>query len=266
MGRLADARRRARAGKGGAPGTEVRAPAAPELPGGASEDRPATTRAAVPTAVPEPPRPRIVLPPSGLAEDILADPSLRHAVAEPAAAPTPATEAPLDRITFFALPSAEEQAPPPEPAEHLATFHVGREEYGVEVRRVQEIIRVPPITQVPRAPERLRGVVNLRGRVIPVFDLKRTLGLGEVELQRASRIVVVRLRDRLLGLLVDSASQVLRVPLSAIAPAPDEAGAADVAGVRGVARLKERLIILLDLEKALATELGMDARARERQA
>ena len=208
--------------------------------------------------------PRLVLPPSGLAEDILGDPKLEAAVTE-AAPVSRSAEAPVDRITFFALPSAEDQLAPPDPAEHLATFHLGREEYGVDVRRVQEIIRVPPITRVPRAPERLRGVVNLRGRVIPVFDLKRRLGLGEVEVQRASRIVVVRLRDRLLGLLVDAASQVLQVPLSAITAAPEEGGAPEVAGVRGVARLPERLIILLDLEKALASELAMDARAREQQ-
>lgn len=259
MGRLADARRRARSSKARAPEAAAPAPAPAGPPAHLGGER----AMAVPAPPAEAPRPRIVLPPSGLAEDILADPGL-SAVA-PEAAPAP-VEAPMDRITFFALPSAEEQAPPPAPAEHLATFHLGREEYGVEVRLVQEIIRVPSITQVPRAPERLRGVVNLRGRVIPVFDLKRTLGLGEVELARASRIVVVRLRDRLLGLLVDAASQVLRVPLSAIAPAPEEAGTPEVAGVRGVARLPDRLIILLDLHKALATELRMDARAREARA
>src|SRR6185369_655577 len=104
-----------------------------------------------------------------------------------------------------------------EATEHLATFFLAGEEYGVDVRLVQEIIRVTEITQVPRAPEFIKGVINLRGRIIPVVDLKKKLGLGEVDLaRRAARIVVVKLRDRLIGLLVDGASQVLKVPIASI--------------------------------------------------
>ena len=159
--------------------------------------------------------PRLELPSSGLAADILARDEARRV--EPAFAPAPAApardHAAAQSLSFFAVPVQEQRAAA-EAMEHLATFSLDREEYGVEVRLVQEIRRVSEITVVPRAPEFVRGVINLRGRILPVVDLKKKLGLGEVAIGKASRIVVVRLRDRLLGLLVDGASQVLKVPVS----------------------------------------------------
>jgi purine-binding chemotaxis protein CheW len=206
---------------------------------------------------------RLSLPSSGLASDIL---SLAGAASVPAleatrsvpAAPAPGTAEPAaarsHNISFFAAPIREERKAA-EATEHLATFFLGREEYGVDVRLVQEIIRVSEITQVPRAPDFIKGVINLRGRIIPVVDLKRKLGLGEVEVGRASRIVVVKIKERLIGLLVDGASQVLKVPISTIEAAPDEVVEIDAAAVRGVAKLPERLIILMDLMKTLSLEL-----------
>jgi purine-binding chemotaxis protein CheW len=99
-------------------------------------------------------------------------------------------------------------------------------------------------------------VINLRGRIIPVVDLKRKLNLGEVdEAARQSRIVVVKVRDRLVGLLVDGASQVLKVPVASVEPPPEEVVEIDANFVRGVAKLERRLIILMDLPKVLALEL-----------
>jgi purine-binding chemotaxis protein CheW len=98
-------------------------------------------------------------------------------------------------------------------------------------------------------------VINLRGRIIPVVDLKCKLGLPAFTQQRASRIVVVKVRERLIGLLVDGASQVLKVPLAAIEAAPDEVVQIDQNFIRGVAKLEGRLIILVDLAKVLQTEL-----------
>jgi purine-binding chemotaxis protein CheW len=203
----------------------------------------------------------ISLPSSGLAADILA---LAGAAAVPAAEPSrgplpvpaPAAE-PAPRahnISFFSAPVREERKAV-EATEHLATFFLGREEYGVDVRLVQEIIRVSEITQVPRAPEFIKGVINLRGRIIPVVDLKRKLGLGDVDVARQSRIVVVKIKERLIGLLVDGASQVLKVPVSTIEAAPDEVTEIDTTAIRGVAKLPGRLIILMDLNKTLALEL-----------
>ena len=208
----------------------------------------------------------ITLPSSGLAADILA---LAGAAAVPAAvtarapltvpdAAEPEATPRAHNISFFAAPVREERKAA-EATEHLATFVLGREEYGVDVRLVQEIIRVTEITQVPRAPEFIKGVINLRGRIIPVVDLKRKLGLGEVEVARQSRIVVVKIKERLIGLLVDGASQVLKVPVSTIEAAPDEVTEIDAAAIRGVAKLTGRLIILMDLNKTLALELREEA-------
>jgi purine-binding chemotaxis protein CheW len=213
---------------------------------------------------PEDPRPvsapaaRIALPASGLAADILAMADAAAVSPEAPAGPVVPEPAPAaarsHNISFFAAPVREERKAA-EATEHLATFLLDREEYGVDVRLVQEIIRVTEITPVPRAPQSIKGVINLRGRVIPVGDLKRKLGLGSVAPDRRARIVVVKLRERLVGLLVDAASQVLKVPVSTIEPAPEAVVEIDADFIRGVAKLPDRLIILMDLHKVLAVEL-----------
>ena len=209
---------------------------------------------------------RIVLPSSGLAADVLAQPETDAVAPEP---PNEAGEATVEEapdvvsdpglggaqsLSFFAAPAREEREAA-EATEHLATFVLDREEYGVDVKQVQEIRRVGEITAVPRAPEFVRGVINLRGRILPVLDLKRKLGLGDVALERTARIVVVRTADRMLGLLVDGASQVLKVPVSRIEPPPEEVVERGGNYIRAVAKLDDRLIILIDLGKVLAHEL-----------
>jgi len=207
---------------------------------------------------------RIQLPSSGTAEEILGRASAKEIVPAviPAAEPgTPAVEAQISggqAISFFTS-AAQREEKVVEASEHLATFYLDNEEYGVDVKLVQEIIRIPDVTQVPRAPEFIRGVINLRGRIIPVVDLKRKLGLGRFEPSRQARIVVVRLRDRLVGILVDAASQVLKIPVAAIEAAPEETIEIDASAVRGVAKLSDRLIILLELAKVLAIELRESA-------
>jgi purine-binding chemotaxis protein CheW len=254
MGRMADARKRARRR-----GTGQARSARPERPPDAPrEDEEATAKGTG----------RIELPSSGLAADVLAQPEAAAIGPEPDAGGAeggtgaPSRDAPAlpevggaQSLSFFAAP-AQEQRAAAEDTEHLATFVLDREEYGVDVRQVQEIRRVGEITAVPRAPEFVRGVINLRGKILPVLDLKRKLGLGEVALERAARIVVVRTQGRMLGLLVDGASQVLKVPVSRVEPPPDEVVERGGHYIRAVAKLDERLIILIDLERALAQELG----------
>lgn len=236
MGRMTDARKRAKSRK------------EPEAP----------VPVAAPT--PAPATGRIALPASGLAADILAMADAATVSHEMPAVIAPATPEPASaaarahNISFFASPVREERKAA-EATEHLATFFLSREEYGVDVRLVQEIIRVSEITPVPRAPESIKGVINLRGRIIPVVDLKRKLGLGDVAPDRRARIVVVKLRERLVGLLVDAASQVLKVPVSTIDPAPEAVLEIDADFIRGVAKLPDRLIILMDLQKILSLEL-----------
>ena len=208
---------------------------------------------------------RLSLPSSGLAADILAladpmDPGpapVTRASEEQALTPasSPAAAPRAHNISFFAAPMREERQAV-EASEHLVTMFLSDEEYGIDVRLVQTIIRVSEITPVPRAPGFIKGVINLRGRIIPVVDLKRKLNLGEVDTAaRGSRIAVVKVRERLIGLLVDGASQVLRVPLTRIEAAPEEVVEIDANYIRGVAKLEERLIILMDLPKILALEL-----------
>lgn len=250
MGRMTDARKRA---KGKATGTGTGTGKADDARWVAREEALVFPEDPVPAA----PKARIALPPSGLAADILA---MADAAAVSPADPSPATPEPshaaarAHNISFFASPVREERKAA-EATEHLATFFLSREEYGVDVRLVQEIIRVSEITPVPRAPESIKGVINLRGRIIPVVDLKKKLGLGDVDPGRRARIVVVKLRDRLVGLLVDAASQVLKVPVSSIDPAPDAVVEIDADYIRGVAKLPDRLIILMDLQKILSLEL-----------
>lgn len=212
---------------------------------------------------------KLSLPSSGLASEILgrADAAFveadeeRSSTALVPAEPEPLSQAPVadaasrvHNISFFAAPAREEKKAA-EATEHLVTFFLTGEEYGVDVRMVQEIIRVTEVTQVPRAPEFIKGVINLRGRIIPVIDLKKKLGLGEVAIERQTRVVVIRVRDRLIGLLVDGASQVLKVPVSTIEAAPEEVIEIDANYIRGVAKLDKRLIILMDLQKILGMEL-----------
>jgi len=263
MGRMADARKRSRRpGKAGRPSPEP--PAPPDAPTTANEPAGGEAEAAPTNGAP------IVLPSSGLAADVLGKPEAAAIASEPSPAPAaaaePAPEVPATEpsapapargaqsLSFFAAP-AQEQRAATEDTEHLATFVLDKEEYGVDVRQVQEIRRVGEITAVPRAPEFVRGVINLRGRILPVLDLKRKLNLGEVGVDRAARIVVVRTQGRMLGLLVDGASQVLKVPVSRVEPPPEEVVERGGDYIRAVAKLDDRLIILIDLERILAQEL-----------
>lgn len=277
MGRMADARKRARQkGKPDAAAPEPAAAAPPPPSAPIAQDAVFSDDTVFPVDELDAPAPqaaegpRVSLPASGLAEDILArlaEAELREApVSLPAsglaeeilgreAAAEPAEPGGAHSLSFFASP-AQQQRAAVEATEHLATFFLAGEEYGVEVRQVQEIRRVTEITSVPRAPEFIRGVINLRGRILPVLDLRRRLALGEVATDRAARIVVVRLKERLLGLLVDGASQVLKVKVSQIEPPPEEVLQQGGDYIRGVAKLDDRLIILVDLERLLAHELG----------
>ena len=260
MGRMADARKRARKGASpAAKGAEPRLPPDPEplADEPVFADEPVHAVPAAPAAAAS--GTGVVLPASGLAEDILAQLDAAPAVATPGVLPASGlAEEVLGReqtLSFFSAPAQAPRAAA-EATEHLATFFLAGEEYGVDVKQVQEIRRVGEITSVPRAPEIVRGVINLRGRVLPVLDLRRRLALGEVPVASSSRIVVVRLKDRLLGLLVDGASQVLKIPVSHIEPPPEEVVQKGGDYIRGVAKLADRLIILVDLERLLATELA----------
>ncbi len=134
----------------------------------------------------------------------------------------------------------------------LVTFKIGEEEFGVDILAVQEIIRLMQITMVPRAPEFIVGVINLRGKVIPVVDMRRRFGLPEVERDSHTRIVVMELGQKIVGFLVDAVSEVLRIPADTVEPAPPVVAGIGSEYLKGVGKLDDRLLILLDLDNLLA--------------
>ncbi len=135
----------------------------------------------------------------------------------------------------------------------LVVFDLAAEFYGVDIGDVREIIRMQTITRVPGAPQFVEGVINLRGRVVPVVDLRKRLSLQVSEQTKESRIVVVDIAGRDVGVIVDGVNEVLRIPLSSVEPPSTMITDADSDFLRGIARLEDKLIILLDLSKVLAT-------------
>lgn len=133
-------------------------------------------------------------------------------------------------------------------------FTIGDEDYGLELLRVREVIRVREITWLPRAPSFVKGIINLRGDVIPIIDLRDKFGLESREQTTDSRVIVVEVAGRLMGMVVDSASQVVRIPVSQIDPPPPVMGNVSQEFVTGVGKLDKRLVILLNVDGILSSE------------
>ncbi|BDQ32568.1 chemotaxis protein CheW [Pseudodesulfovibrio portus] len=136
----------------------------------------------------------------------------------------------------------------------LVTFSIGEEEFGVNILQVQEIIRTMEITNVPRAPEFVEGVINLRGKVIPIVDMRRRFGLASKEHDKYTRIIVIENEMIIVGFVVDSVSEVLRIPASSVQPPPPVVAGMDADYIHGVGKLGDRLLILLDLDSLLDNE------------
>lgn len=139
----------------------------------------------------------------------------------------------------------------------LVTFRLGNEEYSLDILSVQEIIRHMELTRVPKAPQFVDGVINLRGRVIPVLDLRKRFGLSADENTEDTRIIVVDISDKTVGFKVDAVSEVLRLPADTVEPPPSIVTDVDSEYIKGVGKIDGRLIILLDVTKILnSTELS----------
>lgn len=137
----------------------------------------------------------------------------------------------------------------------LVTFEVGSEEFAVDILAVQEINRLTPLTRVPQSPPEVEGVINLRGTIIPVMDLRRRFGLPASAGGEHSRIVVIEVHGRVIGFIVDRVHEVLRISTDVIEPAPEMACAIDAGFIAGVGKLHDRLLILLDLPKLFSPRL-----------
>jgi purine-binding chemotaxis protein CheW len=133
----------------------------------------------------------------------------------------------------------------------IVGFRVGNETYGVPITALHEIVRVPDITAVPDAPEYMEGVINLRGKIVSVIDLRKRFGIKEAAVSRRNRILVVEHNGRLNGLIVDSASEVLKIAAADIEPPPAVLQEGGLNCVTGLGKYRGRLIMLLDTSKLL---------------
>ncbi|HNW91749.1 MAG TPA: chemotaxis protein CheW [bacterium] len=133
----------------------------------------------------------------------------------------------------------------------LVTFTLGSEEYGVDIMRVQEIIRFQDVTRVPQMPAFIEGVINLRGNVIPVLDLRKRFELGNTEHTAQTRIVVINVGSKTMGIVVDAVSEVMRLAEEQIEPPPSVVAGIGHEYLQGVGKVQGRLLILLDLDRIL---------------
>lgn len=133
----------------------------------------------------------------------------------------------------------------------LVSFTIGQEEFGLDIQSIQEINRMVEVTHVPNAPDFVSGVINLRGKVIPVIDLRRRFGFPSKESDKNTRIIVVELGNTIVGFVVDSVREVLRIPKSITEPPPPIIAGIGAEYVTAVGKLEDRLLILLDLERIL---------------
>ncbi|MBX3352261.1 MAG: chemotaxis protein CheW [Phycisphaeraceae bacterium] len=137
----------------------------------------------------------------------------------------------------------------------LVTFDVAGEEFAVDILAVREINRMMSLTRVPNSPAEVEGVINLRGKIIPVIDLRRRFGMDQTQHSQDSRIVVVEVLERVVGFIVDRVHEVLRIEKSIVEPAPEMVCSIDSDFIAGVGKLEDRLVILLDVVKLFGDAL-----------
>lgn len=136
----------------------------------------------------------------------------------------------------------------------LVSFRLDQEEYGIEITRVQEIILIGEITRVPQTPSHIKGLINLRSTVIPIVDLRTRFGMNAGPNTDETRIMVVNVRQKTVGIIVDAVSEVLRVSREQIAPPPPTVAGLGRDYLTGLVKLEKRLLILLDLDRILGEE------------
>ena len=133
-------------------------------------------------------------------------------------------------------------------------FGIGKELFGVGIASIREIVKVPEMTEVPDSPDFLDGVINLRGKILPVIDLRKRLRINEADRTRLTRVLITDGSDRTVGLIVDFVSEVLRIEPNDIEEPPEMVSAIGIEYINGIAKVDEKLIILLDLNKVLSID------------
>ncbi len=133
-------------------------------------------------------------------------------------------------------------------------FNIGEENFGVDIQTVKEVIRHKEITRLPKAPSFVKGVINLRGDIIPILDLRDRFGLEHREYNEMTRVIVVEVDDKSIGMVVDSVSHVQRIGEAEIEPPPPIVGGISAEYLRGVGKVGEKLIVLLNIDRILTVE------------
>ena len=136
----------------------------------------------------------------------------------------------------------------------LVSFNISEEEFGVDILRVQEINRMTEVTRVPNVPEYVVGVINLRGKVVPIIDLRLRLGLPKRGFEKDTRIIVVELEGKVLGFIVDNVNEVIRINKNITEAPPSMVSGIDSEFITAIGKLDDRLLILLDLNKVISVD------------
>ena len=144
------------------------------------------------------------------------------------------------------------QAKGPHGGEFL-TFRLGEEEYGIDILRVQEIRSYEPPTRIANAPAFIKGVVNLRGVIVPIVDLRLKLGCASAEYNSFTVVIVLNVKGRVVGAVVDSVSDVLELQGDAVKPAPEMNSAVDLSFITGIGNVADRMLILMDIEALMSS-------------
>ena len=143
------------------------------------------------------------------------------------------------------------------------TFRLGAEEYGIDILRVQEIRSYEQPTRIANAPSFIKGVVNLRGVIVPIVDLRLKLGCETADYNSFTVVIVLNVKGRVVGAVVDSVSDVLELPRDSIKPAPEMSSSVDAGYITGIGSINERMLILMDIESLMASaDMGLINDAR----
>lgn len=135
----------------------------------------------------------------------------------------------------------------------LVIFRLAKEEYGLPITKVQEINRLVPITKLPQTPSFMEGIINLRGRIIPIIDLRKRFQLAAGDHNDDSRIIIVEVRGQIVGIIVDAVNEVVRLQQSSVEP-PPPAFILDEQYIHGVGKMEDRLLILLNIDNILTSQ------------
>ncbi|WP_312306658.1 chemotaxis protein CheW [Pulveribacter sp.] len=143
-------------------------------------------------------------------------------------------------------------------AREYLTFRLGQEEYGIDILKVQEIRGYETPTRIAQAPAFIKGVTNLRGTIVPIVDMRLRFACARADYDTFTVVIILNLRERVVGIVVDSVSDVMELAAENIRPAPDVDSAIDAACIRGLGSVGDRMLILLDIEKLMSgVDMGL---------